>query len=114
VHADDADTRPGGGGAAYCVSTALGRAGLRKLLQSTCHEAGAQPDLRVPPGVEAVRRCAGEQSFLFLLNHNQEAIELRVPERCRDLLAGRLIENSCLQLDALEWPCWRIREDAPY
>lgn len=116
VHADDAETlawyasgelagrpaitRRGGSGAAYYVSTALGWAGLRKLLQGACQEAGARPVLGVPPGVEAVRRCAGEQSFLFLLNHNQEAVELRVPERCRDLLAGRPIENSRLQLEA--------------
>lgn len=42
--------------------------------------------LEAPAGVEVVRRKGREASFLFVLNHGVETIELRLPKPARDLL----------------------------
>ena len=64
-------------------------------------EAGGRPTAEVPPGVDAVRRKTETASFLFLLNHNQEAVEVRLPNPGRDLLKGAE-HDSKLVLDPLE------------
>jgi beta-galactosidase GanA len=48
-----------------------------------------------------VRRKTEAASFLFLLNHNQEAVEIRLPNPGRDLLTGTK-HDSKLILDTLE------------
>jgi len=45
-----------------------------------------------------VRRETEAASFLFLLNHNQEAVEVRLPNPGRDLLTGKE-HSSNLALD---------------
>ena len=57
-----------------------------------------RPTAQVPPGVDAVRRETEAASFLFLLNHNQEAVEVRLPNPGRDLLTGKE-HSSNLALD---------------
>jgi beta-galactosidase len=66
-----------------------------------CHEAGVKPTADVPPGVDAVRRKTEDASFLFLLNHNQEVEEIRLPNPGRDLLTAKE-HDSKLILDPLE------------
>ena len=55
----------------------------------------------VPPGVEVVRRRTEDATFLFMLNHNHEAKEIRLPEPGRDLLTGAE-HRSSLVLEPLE------------
>jgi beta-galactosidase len=67
-----------GDGAAWYVATLPEEAALSRLLETVCAEAGVEPVLTgLPPGVEAVRRG----DFLFLLDHNQDSVEVRA---CRD------------------------------
>jgi len=66
-----------------------------------CEEAGVRPTARVPPGVDAVRRGTKDASFLFLLDHNEGVVEVRLPNPGRDLLTGKE-HDSNLVLDSLE------------
>ena len=59
------------------------------LLQRACHEAGVKDPPETPVGVSAVRRTAGNRSFLFLLNHNPETVMVTLGRPARDLLTGQ-------------------------
>jgi beta-galactosidase len=90
-----------GEGTAYYLGTRPEERYTKSLLQRVCQEAGVRPTAQVPPGVDAVRRKTEAASFLFLLNHNQEAVEVMLPNPGRDLLTGK--EHSLnLVLDPLE------------
>jgi beta-galactosidase len=89
-----------GEGAAYYLGTRPEQRYTRSLLQRVCQEAGVKPTADVPPGVDAVRRKIEDASFLFLLNHNQEAVGVRLPNPGRDLLTGTK-HDSKLILDPL-------------
>jgi len=60
-----------------------------------------RPTAEVPPGVDAVRRKTEAASFLSLLNHNEEAVEVSLPNPGLDLLTGKE-HGSDLILDPLE------------
>jgi beta-galactosidase len=90
-----------GEGAAYYLGTRPEELYTKSLLQRVYEEAGVRPTAEVPPGVDAVRRQTETESFLFLLNHNQEAVEVRLPNPGRDLLTGTE-HDSQLILDPLE------------
>ena len=77
-----------GEGTAYYFGTRPEERYTRSLLQRVCEEAGMRPTAEVLPGVDAVRRKTEDASFLFLLNHNQETVEVRLPNPGRDLLTG--------------------------
>ena len=70
------------------------------LLERVCEEAGVRPTAEVPPGIDAVRRKTEAASFLFVLNHNGEAVEVGLPKPGRDLLTGAE-HDSKLVLDPL-------------
>ncbi len=68
-----------GSGTAHYLATRLGEEALRAHLQRILHDAGIQPDHPVAGnGVEAVRRNAGTDSYLFILNHREEAVDVEV------------------------------------
>jgi beta-galactosidase len=74
-----------GAGTAWYLATRPDRAGLAAVLDRVAGAAGlAAPP--VPAGVEVVRRGTGSASWLFLINHRTEPVE--VPGRGRDLLCG--------------------------
>ncbi|MFD3751593.1 beta-galactosidase [Streptomyces cyaneofuscatus] len=75
-----------GEGTGWYVAAALPARSLRDLLGAVCGEAGAAPAAAAPPGVEAVRRGAGDRSYLFLVNHTDT--EATVPVDGRTLLDG--------------------------
>jgi beta-galactosidase len=77
---------PVGAGVAWYVGTAIDDVGLRALLARVCAEAGVEPVVVVPDGVEAVRRAGDGRSFLFVMNHTVEPVV--VPVRGRDLVSG--------------------------
>jgi beta-galactosidase len=63
-----------GAGAAWYVATLPEAWTLARLLEMACAEAGVEPAHQgLPDGVEAVRRG----DLLFLLNHNDESLEIR-------------------------------------
>jgi beta-galactosidase len=82
-----------GEGAAYYLGTRPDEHYTRSLLQRVCEEAGVSPAADAPPGVDAVRRNSKNASFVFVLNHNEQAVEVRLPNRGRDLLTGEAHED---------------------
>ncbi|RSM58074.1 beta-galactosidase [Actinoplanes sp. ATCC 53533] len=84
---------PVGDGVAYYVSTRLDPDSYGDLLTTVAASAGAVPELAgLPPGVEAVRRRAGDRSWLFLLNHTGDGCE--VPADGVDLLTGAAVSGT--------------------
>ncbi|MGH3144582.1 MAG: beta-galactosidase [Rubrobacter sp.] len=77
-----------GSGAACYVGTRPTGGYLNLLLWRICREVGIHLDLDTPPGVEIVRRTTERSSFLFVLNHNLDAVELALSNPGRDLLTG--------------------------
>jgi beta-galactosidase len=79
-----------GAGAAWYVSTRLEPAAYGDLLAEVAAAAGIEP-AEAPPGVELVRRTAGERSWLFVLNHTASPHD--VPAVGVDLLTGAAIDG---------------------
>jgi beta-galactosidase len=69
------------------VGTALDTDSIGTLLERVLSEAGVSPVVSgLPDGVEAVRRIGASGSYLFLMNHTTD--ELDVPVTGTDLLTG--------------------------
>ncbi|HEX2741087.1 MAG TPA: beta-galactosidase trimerization domain-containing protein, partial [Rubrobacter sp.] len=83
-----------GDGVAYYLGTRPEERYVKSLFERACEEAGVRPTVEAPPGVDAVRRKTVDASFLFVLNHNEEAVEVRLPSPGRDLLAGTEHDSS--------------------
>ena len=82
-----------GDGTAWYVSTRLDPESYGQLLAAVAASAGVGPEVSgMPAGVEAVRRRAGERSWLFLLNHTGDGHE--VPATGIDLLTGATATGS--------------------
>ncbi|MDU0294325.1 beta-galactosidase [Saccharothrix longispora] len=79
-----------GTGTAWYVGTRPSPEGTRALLDRVLAEAGVDPVLAVPRGVEAVRR--GE--VLFLVNHGVADVRVDVPGAHDDLLSGAAVSGS--------------------
>jgi beta-galactosidase len=84
-----------GRGRAFYLGTRLERAGLDRVLSTVCASAGVEPVLATPAGVEATRREHNGQSFLFLLNHRDEAVRVKLGRnRGTDLLTKKPVRGS--------------------
>lgn len=82
-----------GSGAAHYFATRLGEDALREHLRRILDDAGVHPDHPAAGfGVEAVRRHAGDSSYLFLLNHSQEAADVDV--HGHDLLTDTTVRGT--------------------
>ncbi|HJQ30213.1 MAG TPA: beta-galactosidase, partial [Rubrobacter sp.] len=90
-----------GSGVAHYIGTRPEERYAKDLLQRVCEEAGVRSTLEAPSGVDAVRRKTEDTSFLFVLNHNEEAVEIQLPGPGRDLLTGTW-HDSILVLEPLE------------
>lgn len=66
-----------GAGVATYLGTRFAREVMAEVLQIACRDAGVDPVIDAPPGVEAVRRHSEAGEFLFLLNHNDTAVDVR-------------------------------------
>jgi beta-galactosidase len=77
-----------GDGVAFYVGTRPDARYTEALLGRVCAEAGATAPLDVPAGVEVVLRRATETRFLFVLNHNEGAVEVQLDSPATDLLSG--------------------------
>jgi hypothetical protein len=83
-----------------CVEGPAGRY-VEMLVQTVCERAGVSPTIQAPPGIDAVRRKTEDASFLFLLNHNDKTVEVRLPKPGRDLLTCKEYDST-LMLDPPE------------
>jgi len=75
-----------GDGAAWYVSAALQADGVGRVVDRLVAESGTPRVVEAAPGLEAVRRRAGDRSYLFLLNHTGD--EQKVAAAGYDLLSG--------------------------
>jgi beta-galactosidase len=84
-----------GKGAAYYLGTRFDETFTRELIRNVCVGAGVSPVLETPYGVEASLRGAGENQWLFLVNHTQEARQVALGAFAgTDLLSGKQVKDS--------------------
>lgn len=83
--------RPVGEGAAWYVSTRLDAAGLDRLLDQVLQTARVSSPVPAPRGIEQVRRRGDAGSFLFLISHREDDVDLDVSGR--DLVSGQDVDG---------------------
>lgn len=87
-----------GQGHAYYIGTHSNAKFYRDLLGSICAEQQICPAAKAPEGVEAVKRVRGAEQYLFLLNHNEAAMEVTLAEpavellTCKEYQGGEVLE----------------------
>lgn len=82
-----------GQGRAYYIATRPERQLLDQMLGMVLAELGIAAPLTVPEGVEVTQRYAGDQGFIFVLNHQLDDQMITLPEPMRDLLTGQVYEQ---------------------
>ncbi len=87
-----------GDGLAYYVATASSGAFYRAFLKDICDEAGVFPLLNAPKGVEVTCREKDGKRWLFVLNHNEDAVELTVDFSAIDVITGNAVSAGVLTL----------------
>ncbi|GAC1328643.1 MAG: beta-galactosidase [Chloroflexota bacterium] len=87
-----------GQGVAYYLGTRPGAHFLEAFLSKLCRDAAVMPALEAPRGVEVTVRVKGNESYIFLLNHTTETIDVPIPEPMQDLLTG---EEHVIQVRTL-------------
>ncbi len=75
-----------GEGTAYYVATRSDKAFYDKFLLELCREKGIEPVMTAPEGIEATLRENEKGKFLFILNHNDEATDIVLPQGGKNLL----------------------------
>src|SRR5690606_22323243 len=70
-----------GKGKAWYVASSPDAEFLVDFLQTVCEEAGVEPLLAVPEGVETTERVKDGQTYLFVLNHNNEEATIELKDR---------------------------------
>lgn len=75
-----------GDGTAWYVGTHLAPEAAAALVRSVATEAGVAPSPGAGREVEVVRRAADDRSFLFVINHTQDEVE--VPARGHEVVTG--------------------------
>jgi beta-galactosidase len=84
-----------GNGHAFYVGTLPERNGMEWLIEHVRKTAGVQPiSVNAPAGVEILRRANGKSSFLFLLNHSGEKVNVIIETQGLDLLTGLGVNGS--------------------
>ncbi|MET8944985.1 beta-galactosidase [Streptomyces sp. NPDC004542] len=78
-----------GAGTAWYVATLPDPDTLGALLDRVRAEAGVEPVLTVPAGVEAVRRRGADADYLFLIDHSGRGAQIPVPAGATELLTGK-------------------------
>lgn len=78
-----------GKGAAYYVATRSNPEFYGRFLKNIFEEAGIQPELQTPDGVEAAVRENENGKTLFLLNHTADSAQVVLTESMREVLSGR-------------------------
>ena len=87
-----------GRGRAVYVGTRPEPAFLAALMRSLIADAGIQPLLEVPAGVEVTRREDERGALLFVLNHGECMATVKLPRAYRDLLTGYRHDAGLLEL----------------
>lgn len=89
-----------GKGKAYYVAAHSSDEFYKDFIGEICEELGIRPVADVPAGVEATVRENEKVSFLFLLNHGAEAVQVVVDEAGTDIISGSSYQaGDSLKLD---------------
>lgn len=84
-----------GSGTSFYVGTFPDANGIAWLLEQACNKAGIQPLLSKPiDGIEIVKRTNGQQSWLFVLNHCTQKVEVPLEKPSFDLLTQTTTTGS--------------------
>ena len=91
-----------GKGKAYYVATLPDNAFMQRFLKKVCVDQGVESVMEAPENVEAVVRSNERDEFLFVMNHNYEAVEITLPEgKYFDLLERKPMEGT-IRLGAVQ------------
>ena len=84
-----------GTGVAHYVTTRLDPAGLAGLLRDMCTAAGVTGPIIARAGIEAVRRRGAGASYLFVINHTEQEVDLvNLGIAGDDLLTGKPVADG--------------------
>ncbi|MEK5058592.1 beta-galactosidase [Paenibacillus sp. FSL H7-0326] len=84
-----------GKGEAYYVATDPEQGFLDELIEKITTDKGIQPNLSAPSGVEVSRRVKDGISYLFVLNHNTEAVSYDLGQlKAEDLISGNQLSGT--------------------
>jgi len=85
-----------GQGRAYYMATQPDDVLLAKLAKELCHEAGVEPVLQAPEGIEVTKRVQADgRAVYFLLNHTQQGHQVLLPTgTLTSLLDGRNVTEE--------------------
>ena len=81
-----------GSGSAWYVATRLEPGGTDRLVERLVADAGLERLPGASAAVEVVRRVGDDASWLFVLNHGQDAAA--VPTRGLDLVSGEQVTDG--------------------
>lgn len=88
-----------GKGNTFYVGTVLENSGMEWLIEHVCKLADVQPfSANMPAGVELLQRINGKSSFLFVLNHSNERVNVPIETQGHDLLTGMAV-NGFVELE---------------
>ncbi|MCJ1909931.1 beta-galactosidase [Planococcus ruber] len=84
-----------GKGKAWYVASSPDADFLVDFLQTVCEEAGVEPLLAVPAGVETTERVKDGQTYLFVLNHNNEEATIELKDaRYKEVLTNEEVSGN--------------------
>jgi beta-galactosidase len=86
-----------GKGTSYYLGTSLAHEGLAWLLGQICADAGVQPILNVPDGVEVTSRKNDTHAWFFVLNHSDKEVRIKLPAKELDLITGTITNTVKLE-----------------
>jgi len=90
-----------GEGEAWYLATSPEQAFLKDWLSQLCSDRGIEPFIHavLPEGVETTVRYKDEQQFLFVLNHNEQTVQIDLGQTTgTDLITDRLLSGGKVEL----------------
>ena len=89
-----------GAGKAYYVASSAEQKFYDAYVKDICDEAGIVSTAETEAGIECTLRVKDDKEFLFVLNHNDDVREIKLPVSGLDLLTGReVIKNVSIPLE---------------
>jgi beta-galactosidase len=87
-----------GSGLAIYLGTRLDELAMARIIRSACGDAGVEPVMEVPAGVEVVRRHMARSSILFLLNHRDVDVDVPITQAGTNLVDGAQVHAGLLRM----------------
>jgi beta-galactosidase len=87
-----------GSGLALYIGTRLDQLAMARVIRSACGDAGVEPVMEAPAGVEVVRRHQARNSILFLLNHRDVDVDVPIAQAGTNLVDGAQVHAGLLRI----------------